>query len=97
MLKQFKKSELIKEIKSQYGSVSKLKKHLKDNSVAQYGCKTKEVNIYGCKIIYTSNPNCFASYLVTIPMVGMSNQLALDASSITNAGYQRGCGGYYLK
>jgi hypothetical protein len=96
-LKQFKKSELIKEIKAQYGSVSKFKKYLKDSSVYQYGCKTKEVNIYSCKIIYTSNPNCFASYLVTIPMVGMSDQLGLDKSSITKAGHQRGCSGYYLK
>jgi hypothetical protein len=96
-LHQFKKSEFINEIKSQYGSVSKLKKHLKDNSVEHYGCKTKEVNIYNCKVSYTSNPNCFASYLVTIPMVGMSDQLGLDKSSITKAGHQRGCGGYYLK
>jgi len=96
-LKEFKKSEFLKEVKAKYGSLSKLKKYLKEISVHEYGCYTSEVSIYGCRVLYTSNPNCFASYLVTIPMVGMSDQLGLDKSSITKAGHQRGCGGYYLK
>jgi hypothetical protein len=96
-LKQFKKSELIKEIKSQYGSVSNLKKYLKKTAKYQYGCNTNEIKIYGCSIVYTSNPNCFAEYLISIPLVGMRDQLGLDKSSITKAGHQRGCSGYYLK
>lgn len=96
-LKEFKKSEFLKEVKSKYGSISKLKKYLKETAKYEYGCKTSETKIYGCKVLYTSNPNCFASYLITIPMVGMSNQLGLDSSSITKAGHQRGCSSYYLK
>ena len=96
-MKQFIKSDLMKEVKSQYGSISKLKTYLKENAVYQYGCKTKEVDVYGCKILYTSNSNCWASYLISIPMGGMIEQLGLDISSITKAGHQRGCSGYYLK
>lgn len=95
--KQFKKSDFLKEVKSQYGSLAKFKKYLKDNAVNQYGCYVKEVTIYGCKVVYTSNPNCFASYLISIPMVGMNSQLGLDKSSITKAGHMRGCSSYYLK
>jgi len=96
-LKTFKKSDFLKEVKLEYGSISNLKKHLRKIAVSEYGCETSQTKVYGCKIIYTSNPNCFASYLITIPMVGMYEQLALDKSSITKAGHQRGCSGYYLK
>jgi hypothetical protein len=96
-LKKFDKVEFLNEVKSKYGSISKLKKYLKENATYQYGCKTYEIDIYGCKITYTSNPNCFANYLIVVPMVGMHNQLGLDKSSITKAGHNRGCGNYYLK
>lgn len=96
MAKKFSKSELKKEIQKEYGSLSKLKKHLKSIAKNEYGCYYAEVMIYGCKIAYTSNPNCFASFLITIPMIGFSNQQGLGKSSITKAGKQRGCSNYHI-
>ena len=95
-MKQFNNKEFKKEIIKQFGSVPKLKAHLKSISTNEYGAYTSEVKIYGCKVVYTSNPNCFASYLVRIPMCGMSDSNALDYSSFTKAGIKR-LGNYNLK
>ena len=85
-MKQFSKSALKKEIISGFGSVSGLKKFLKENATYQYGGFMCEIEIYGCRIVYTDNPNCFASYLITIPHIGFRSQFGLGKSSITKAG-----------
>ena len=88
-MKAFSKSELKKEIVSKYGSVAKMKKILKETAKNQYGGFTNEVTIYGCRIVYTDNKNCFASYLISIPHCGFNSQLALGKSSFTLAGKKR--------
>jgi hypothetical protein len=85
-MKKFSISDLKKEISKKYGSVSGLKKFLKDTAKYEYGGYTNEVNVYGCRIVYTDNPNCFASFLISIPMVGFNSQFALGKSSLTKAG-----------
>lgn len=85
-LKKFSKSNLKKEIVNQYGSISKLKKFLKDTAINQYGGKFNEIEVYGCKISYNNNSNCFASYIIRIPHVGFSSEYALGKSSLTKAG-----------
>ncbi len=95
-MKQFKKSELKVLIKKQYGTITKLKKYLKDNAKFQYGCYYNEIELYGCKISYTSNDNCFASFLIDIPHAGFNSQYGLGKSSITKAGKKRGCSDYYI-
>lgn len=85
-MKTFKISELKKEIRTKYGSVANLKKELKKTAKYQYGGYTNEVQIYGCRIVYTDNSNCFASFLISIPHVGMTSQYALGMSSFTKAG-----------
>ena len=70
---------------------------LKSIAKSQYGTMTSEIKKPSFKVSYTANPNCFASYLVSMNMVGMTNQLALDYQSITLAGHKRGCSEYYLK
>lgn len=82
----FSKTELKNEIVSKYGSVSKMKKFLKDTAKFQYGGRSNEIEIYGCKITYTDNPNCFASYIISIPHVGFTSGYGLGKSSITKAG-----------
>jgi hypothetical protein len=86
VMKTFSKSELKKEIVAKFGSVSGLKKFLKENAVYQYGGYSINIEIYGCRISYTDNPNCFASYLISIPHVGFRAQFGLGKSSITKAG-----------
>jgi hypothetical protein len=88
-MKQFSKSQLKKEIVSKFGSVSGLKKFLKENAIYQYGGYICEVEIYGCRIVYTDNSNCFARYLISIPHVGFRSQFGLGKSSITKAGKLR--------
>lgn len=85
-MKRFSKSELKKEIVTRFGSVSGLKKFLKENATYQYGGYMCEIQIYGCRIVYTDNSNCFASYLISIPHVGFRSQFGLGKSSITKAG-----------
>jgi hypothetical protein len=92
----FKKSDLKSEIVKTYGSISKFKKFLKENAKFEYGCTSSEITIYGCKIIYTDNENCFANFLVRIPFVGFKGEFALDKSSITKAGLKRSCADFYL-
>lgn len=92
---------LKKEIISKYGSISNLKKFLKANSKFEYGGHFNEVEVFGCKISYNDNPNCFASYIISIPQVGFKTQLALGKSSFTKAGLRRlagtNIGNHYLE
>ena len=88
-MKTFNIKELRTEIENQYGSVEKLKNYLKENAIEQYGCEFSEIEIYNCKISYTSNPNCFASFLIIIPHVGMTSSHALGRDSFTSAGLKR--------
>lgn len=94
--KKFKITALRNEIKSKYGNLSGLKKHLKSISKEQYGCKYSEVNIYGCRIYYTSNENHFCRFGIAIPLVGMSSTKALGVSSLTKAGKLR-CPNEFIK
>jgi hypothetical protein len=88
-MKQFSKPQLKKEIVETFGSVSGLKKFLKENATYQYGGLFSEIEIYGCKISYNDNPNCFASFIITIPHLGFTSQYGLGLSSITKAGKLR--------
>jgi hypothetical protein len=85
-MKQFLKPQLKKEIVNQFGSISELKKFLKENAKYQYGGHFNEIEIYGCKISYNDNPNCFASFIINIPHLGFTSQYGLGKSSITKAG-----------
>jgi hypothetical protein len=85
-LKTFSVSELKKEISSKFKSLSGLKNHLKETAVYQYGGHFNEISVYGCKISYNDNPNCFANYIINIPQVGNIAQYGLGKSSITKAG-----------
>lgn len=85
-MKNFSKTKLKREIKRQFGSIKNLKNHLKANAKYQYGGHFNEISIYGCKISYNDNLNCFASYIITIPHVGSSSQYALGNTSFTKAG-----------
>ena len=95
-MKTFDLSELKKEIISVYGSVSKMKQHLIDTSKYEYGCMYSEISIYGCKVSYNTNSNCWAMFQISIPTVGMSNSLALDRESINRVGFERGCGSEFI-
>ena len=88
-IKTFSASSLKTEIVKKYGSVSGLKKHLVQTANYQYGGHFNEVEIYGCKISYNDNPNCFANFILNIRLVGMVSQLGLGKSSITKAGRLR--------
>ena len=88
-LKQFKESELKSEIIDQFGSISNMIKHLKKNAVDSYGCMTNDILVGGCKITYTSNPNCYANVLVQIKGVGMACDYALNYDCITKVGIMR--------
>jgi hypothetical protein len=88
-VKKFSKTDLKKEIVKKFGSISGLKKFLRDNSKYQYGGYFNEIEIYGCKISYNDNPNCFANYIISIPNVGFHSQYGLGKDSITKAGQIR--------
>lgn len=88
-IKKFSKPALKKEIVKKFGSISGLKKFLVDNAVYQYGGLFGEIQIYGCKISYNNNPNCFANFIITIPHLGFYSQYGLGKSSITKAGRMR--------
>ena len=69
-----------------------IRKHLKENSVNEYGSRTSEVKLEnGVSVCYTSNPNHFATFYVKLQLVGVSSTLALTKRDITRAGNQRGC------
>jgi len=73
-----------------------IRKHLKENSVNEYGCSTSEVELSGgVSICYTSNPNHFATFYLKLNLVGVVNTLALTKRDITKAGNQRGCENYH--
>lgn len=88
-MKQFSKLQLKKEIVKTFGSVYNLKLTLKKTAVYQYGGYFNEIEVYGCKISYNDNPNCFASFIINIPHIGFTSQLALGFCSITDAGRVR--------
>lgn len=98
------KNTVHKEIKklvlkeSGFKTIASIKKHLKLIATNPYGCYIAEyVNKEkGFSIVYTSNPNCWATYILKMNAVGMIKTLALDRKSITKAGRQRGSGDYYL-
>ncbi len=96
-MKTFDIKDLKKEIVNTFGSVAKLKQHLLNIAKNEYGCLYSEVQVYGCKVVYTSNTNCWAKFLITIPTVGMSNSIALGKSSINKVGIERGCGSKFIK
>ena len=93
--KTFKTSELKKEIKAKFGGIRELKSHLKQIAVDQYDCFHSEVTVYGCRIYYTTNPNHFCKFGISIPLVGMSSSKALGKSSLTKAGLMR-CPNSYI-
>lgn len=73
-----------------------IRKHLKENSVNEYGCSTSEVKLEnGVSICYTSNLNHFATFYVKLQLVGVASTLALTKRDITKAGIERGCEKYY--
>lgn len=80
-----------------FKSINDLKAHLKSIAEFQYGCYYSEIKKPTFRVMYTSNKNCFASYIVSMNGTGMQIEKALDASSITAAGKARGCSNYYLK
>ncbi len=99
-LENFSKTELKREIVKKYGSVRNLKAQLKKDATYEYGTWMNEVLIYGCRIIYTSNPNSFASFIIRIPHLGYSSEYGLGKSSITKAGERRlrfSTGQYYIQ
>ncbi len=80
-----------------FKNIAALKKELLKNKEFQYGCYYSEIKKPSFKVSYTSNPNCFASFLVSMNGIGMTKQMALDQKSLTKAGIKRGCSEYYLK
>lgn len=89
LMKKFSKSQLKKEIIAKYGSIAKMKKHLKTIAKNEYDCYFSEIKVYGCRIFYTSNPNHFCSFAIQIPHVGMSSTYALGKGSFTTNGKRR--------
>jgi hypothetical protein len=85
-VRKFSKSILKNEIVKTFGSISGLKKFLKENATYQYGGLFSEILIDGCRISYNNNPNCFAEFIITIPHLGFYSQYGLGKSSITKAG-----------
>ena len=85
-------------IRNHFGhcNLNEVRKYLKSKSVNEYGCFFYEENIGGgIKLAYTSNPNCFAEYLVSIKGVGFSTGYAITKNDITKAGKFRGCESHY--
>jgi len=79
-----------------YSDLNKIRKYLKSKAKFQYGCFYYKENIgAGVELTYTSNSNCFASYLISVQGVGMVSSDALQAKDITRAGRQRGCDNLY--
>lgn len=80
-----------------FDSIAELKKHLTATAKDQYGTKYSEIKKPSFKVYFTSNENHFCSFGVSMNFTGMQKTLALDASSLTKAGLQRGCLEYVLK
>lgn len=77
-------------------SITDLKAKLKSIAKKQYGTSIGEIKTSNFRVFYTSNPNHFCTYAISLNGIGMTNTLALDKQSFTKAGLQRGCGNYYL-
>lgn len=84
----FTNKHLKEVIKSEFGTLTKFKKFLKDNAKLEYGCKSFEYFMCGCKFTYTDNKNCFAKYIITIIHNGMKKELALGKSSLNKPSEQ---------
>ncbi len=97
-MKKWSDSKFVKAVRAEYGSLSKLKKHLKSIAVNEYDCWTASVELMGCRVAYTSNPNHWCEFYVSIPCVVFHDTRALGKQSITKAGALR-MGGYkyYIK
>ena len=96
-----KKSQSVirKILKNHYGhsNLSKIRNYLKENSVNEYGCYYYKESIGGgVELSYTSNPNCFAKYLVHLNGVGMVGSYGLTKQDINPAGRLRGCSDMYI-
>ena len=74
-----------------FKSIADLKKHLKTTAVNQYGCNFSEIKKPSFRVYYTSNPNHFCSFGVSMSFTGMTKTKALDYDSITMEGKKRGC------
>ena len=86
------------QIRNHFGhcNLNEVRKYLKSKSIDEYGCFFYEENIGGgIKLSYTSNPNCFAKYLINVKGVGFTSGYALTKKDITSAGRNRGCSTYY--
>lgn len=73
-----------------------LKKKLMSKKKFEYGCYFSEIKGQAFSVTYTSNENCFASFLISFSGIGMASSYALDAESITKAGHKRSCGHLYM-
>jgi cytochrome oxidase Cu insertion factor (SCO1/SenC/PrrC family) len=88
------KKVIRKELRNHFGhaNLAKIRKLLKEKAVKQYGCYYSEIKTAnGLKLSYTSNPNCFAKYLIGWGKFGSYNQYGLAKKDITKAGKERGC------
>jgi len=99
MFNKVQKSKVRAILKSHFGhsNLGKIRTYLKSKSVYEYGCNYyKEYVGNGISVSYTSNPNCYASYLIDINGVGMISSNALTSKDVTKAGKLRGCKSHYL-
>jgi len=94
-----KQKSLVREIfrtKFGHADLGKIRTYLKSKAVFEYGCYYYKENLgSGVDLTYTSNPNCFASYLISVRGVGMTSSDALQYKDITQAGRNRGCDSHY--
>jgi len=81
---------------TQTKSITDLKAKLKSIAKNQYGTSMGEIKAKNFRVFYTSNPNHFCTFAISLNGIGMTNTLALDKQSFTKAGLQRGCGNFYL-
>lgn len=98
MFNKKQKSIVRKQIRSHFGhcNLSEIRKYLKSQSVNEYGCFFYKENIGGgSSLTYTSNPNCFAKFILDVKGVGFTSQYAITKKDLTRAGIQRGCGSHY--
>jgi hypothetical protein len=93
------KSIIREHIKRHFGhsNLTKIKEYLKSKSKSEYGCNFYKEGIgWGIELSYTSNPNCFAEYLIYLRGVGMVGSYGLTKKDITSAGKTRGCSDMYV-
>jgi len=76
--------------------LNKVKREMKSKSIDEYGCFYHKESIgKGASLVYTSNPNSFASLLLNVNGVGMVSSDALRYKDITPSGHSRGCSKFY--